>query len=294
MISVIIVTKNKNYAVLDVPTNGRLVIMEQHLICGIVQNGVKMIPYGNILFPFETFIFDNTMSVEMIPAGVWRPEGRILDFSTIELLQSSETIHPSKSGSTETFTAPIFTEGGYPVVYNLMVRGLNLTISTAKAIFTGYNKLAFDCNAVSDIGDGYQKLSLINPTGVLKLDIRDNAQITEFYDIGGIIKTTSSYTFDGLTNVKIIDLPALTTWSGFTIYQKPPNALKLLKVPVLPFFGSTAGLDALQIGGGFNKIPVGVQFEVPRSMETVNAGALEGDLQGLINANKTPNIVYID
>jgi hypothetical protein len=295
MISVIILTKNKSYSVLDVPTNGILVIKEQHLLCGITQSGVKMVPYGNILSPFEVFIWDNTLSLEMIPTNIWMPEGRILDFSTIELLQSQETIHPSQSGSTETFTAPTFTEGGFPVVYNLMVRGMNLTISTAKSIFTGLNKLAVDCNAVSDIGDGYQKLSLIKPTGTLLQDLRNNTAITELYDIGKIIKSTGGYTFDGLSNISIIDLPALTTWNQHTIYFGQPSKLKLLKVHSLPFFGPTAEtIDALHIGGGFNKIPVGVQFEVPRSMQTVNAGGLEADLQGLITANKTPNIVFID
>lgn len=295
MISVIILSRNKSYKVLDVPTDGKLIIKEEHLICGIVQNGVRMVPYGNILTPFETFIWENTLSVEMLPANVFYPDYRVLDFSVIELLQGSTTVHPSQSGSTGEFVAPTFESGGYPIAYNIMVRNMNLTLDSAKATFTGYQKLGDDCNSVSDIGNGYQKLSLINPKPQFVGDIRNNQNITEFYDLTGFIKSTGSYTLDGLPNLTIVDLPGLTSWSQHTIYQGAPSKLKLLKLHSLPFFGSSAEtVDALQIGGGFNKVPVGVQFEVPRSMQTVNAGGLDADLQHIIDNNKTPNIVFID
>ncbi len=293
MISVIILTRNRNYNVLEAAENGRLVIKEKHLICGIVQNGVKCIPYGNVLNAFETFLTDNTLSVEMIPSGVWMPEGRILDFSVIELLQLSTTIPLSASGSSTDFVAPTYSSGGYDVNYVIRLKTdqtLNKDDLSAR-LQTAVINQGLICNAIAEENNGYKKISLVNFTGDVPNDSFAGLGVSEFYDIGNVINKTRSNVFDD--SLRILDLPVVQILDQFTFLNA--RNIQLIKCHTLPYFGSgVSGENYALCTWQLSRLAQGAQIEVPRSMETANAGSLENDLAQLINLGIAPNIVYID
>lgn len=300
MISVIILTKNLKYAVLDVPASGVLQIKELHLICGMVQNGVKVLPYGDVLSSFETYIQNETLSVGIIPHSEFQQEGRILDFTVIELLQLSTTIPVSSSGSATPFVAPTYSSGGYPVNYNLRIKGTNFATPESAEYwlqggFGGTSPTAhhqnLSVNAVANDGD-YQLLSVINNgfSGFLERGLfnRPEVTITEFYDLGGIFKEAQIFTMDS-TAMEIFSFSGLTKLhSSFISNLAYSTTLNLLELPSLLFIGGNTGdTDTLL------RMPNYSEMKVPRALETANAGAVEGDLLSFIN-DQFGIVTYID
>lgn len=299
MISVIIITENGNYSDLDVPADGRLIILERHLICAVVQNGVKMVMYGETspLLPFEVYIQGETLSLDMVHKRMFHPEGRILDFTTIELLQLQQTIHPSNSGSTSEFEAPSYTSGGYPINYNLRLKGANfVNVEQAQAWLRGDyggttpSKRNKDCIVNSLANDGnYQLLSCLFVDPILEWGLwnRPEFPITEVYD-DGLFTEAGSYVLESAT-VEIFRLSALSTLSNLTWYNGgSAGKIKLLEFPAL----LTIGADTLA-NGTFNKLPLGSEIRAPRALETANAGAMEGDLLEY-KTNRQGIITFID
>ena len=296
MIHVVILTKNRSYSILDVPANGRLLIREDHLLCGVTQNGVKMIPYGTVLTPWEVFIWDNTLSLEMLPNSAFSMSGRVLDFTIIELLQAQETLHPSQSGSTTEFSAPTFEEGGYPINYNFIVAGLNLS-STAEAQEllrrqgTWYKvgsagDTDAKVNAIADLGNGYQELSTID-FETWGSYIWSAVPFTAVIDRKGLIKDHTGYPFHTPKELQFLEMAGWTdlrrhTYNGFTGLKKATFAgLK------------TMGADPAVNNGAFTGYPNFVNIEIPRIFETMNAGAPHASVQYAIDTLNAV-ITYLD
>lgn len=211
MISVIILTKNLKYAVLDVPENGKLQIKEEHVICGMVQNGVKVIPYGTTLTAFESYVFYECLSAELVPFSEFQEYGRVLDFNIIELLQVSNTIPMANSGSSVPYTKPVYYANGAPIEYNLKILGTNLkTAEEAELYFKNGNEAShpMKINAVTNSGD-YQLFSVYNTT-TMPLPLYVNNTITEIEDLTGFITSIASNYFENNAKIKRVILPAVT------------------------------------------------------------------------------------
>lgn len=289
MISVIILTKNLKYAILDVPETGRLFINELHLICGMVQNGVKCLPYGNVLTSFETFIQNETLSVGIIPHSEFCGEGRVLDFTTIELLQLSTTIPVSASGSSVAFVPPTYESGGYPVDYIIRLKGLNFASLAEANTFVETRSQGF-CNALGNDGV-YQTLSVYGTNMNEYALFQETPNLTEIYDIGWGLTTVGNYFFDQCPDLEIISLPNLTSWSQMTMFNNPQaSKMKLLELPKC----INLGTSPQQLGIFNGKIGTKCHVKLPRVHETNNAGGVHASVQQYISNNPLGVIEYID
>jgi hypothetical protein len=293
MISVIILSQNFKYVVLDVPANGKLSINEKHLICGMVQNGVKVFPYGTVLSPFETYLQNETLSTEIIPHSAFMEEGRVLDFTVIELLQSTVTIPLSNSGSIVPFVPPVYYAEGLPVVYDLMLQNGGFTLETFKA-WLPYNVA---CNAMANGQNGEQFFSITTDTFLLNQNLLGSKPITKIQDLTGVVLAAGTNSFLSQT-IEYIDLPYLQTFGNNAIVagangNNVPN-LKEFKFDTLPFFGSTMETATAfgSLGYANVALPLGVHFIVPVSMETINAGAVEPSLLHAIT-DRQATVTYI-
>ncbi len=295
MIHVIILTKQRAYGILEVPENGQLLIKEDHLLCGITQNGVRMIPYGDILTPWEIFIWDNTLSLEMLPNQAFSHSGRVLDFLNIELLQVQATLNPSQSGSVNDFIAPTYTNLGHPVKYNFMVKGLDFAnFGEVEA------KLKVElCNGIYNDGNGYQHLSLIGDqknwgsTGS-NVDFR-NSGLTDIYDLGYGVTNLYSNTFDG-TVMKRISMNWLTVVGNYQFRACGKEIIYFsMTSPNLAFFGSNAYGNGVLAIGGAPLFAVGCEMHLNKRLQTALDGiSEEGDLTQLQQAGGNPNIIWHD
>ncbi len=285
MISVIILTKNLKYAVLDVPASGKLQIKEMHLICGMVQNGVKVFPYGSVLSAFETFIQNENLSVGIIPHSEFQQEGRVLDFTVIELLQLSTSIPLSSSGSSVPFVPPIYYELDLPVNYNLTIGGYNWqNYSEVQTAFTGQlYKVDIDaiCNGVTTLADGTQKLSMHNTDKLNYYGAASLPDLTAFLDYEGIFTSLyGGYFFRNNYELKSVVLNGLTHIENIWLNSTSLNYVRLAK------------LETIAVGA-FNSIPSGFTLEVPRALETSNAGSPDPEIV-YARDTKLATIVYLD
>lgn len=293
MINVIILTKNKNIAILDVPLNGRLYIKESHLIVSIVNSGVKMIPSPNTtpLIPIETYLQNECMEVSMLSPNLFHPEGRLLDFTSIELLVSQYLTNISNIGSTEDFIAPVYQSGGYPVNYNLRIKGMDFSDTNEADLFIksrfGQNAI---CNALSFDGNNYQRLSLINTTANTHSGWKQTP-LKEIYDIGVGMTKADDYLFDFCPNLEVVDMPNAVSWSQFAIFNAPYSKnLRLINTPKCTLWGSTPAASGIL----HNKVKLGINVFVSRVMETSNAGAPDAGITALKSNDPTAVINYVD
>ena len=299
MISVIILSSSGNYAVLDVPENGRLVIRERHLICGMTRYGVRVIPYGTVLSPFEVFIQDNTLSVEMVPRHLFQQEGRVLDFSAIELLQAQTTINPAENGSSQQLEpVTYYDENGLAINYNVKLKGSDFaSLEAARDWLMNYNTPPnhpmsnpnlMTVNGLKNEG-AYQLLSVHYADQLAGRKFK-GTNITEFYDLGGVFNDLGHYAWESST-LQYVEMPKLEAWGTLFAFQGA-SALQEVKVPKLKTIGTTAGQDATEFTG-FKYAPANLKLTVSAFMQTSNAGALEGDLQQALNLGKGIQITFV-
>lgn len=298
MINVIILTRNKNYSVLDVPSNGKLVINERHLVVGIVQNGVKCIAYGSTspLSAFETYLQNECNGVEMIDQNLYQQEGRTLDFTVIELLQSQFTSNTADSGSDVIQPVTTYMSLGYPIKYNFKVKGADFgSLAEGREWFANHNAQAASdmqnavVNALTTDDQGYQMLSVVPGTFGVEWSGKKllNVGITEFYDMDGLFTLLGSY---GLTSntIQKASFPNVTACNKFLF--EGSTVMDLL-TPKLQTFGDTVGKDSSDYNGT-TKVQIGIKWSVSDFMATSNSGLIEGDIQHAIDA-RSAQITFV-
>lgn len=299
MINVIILTENKKYQVLDVPENGKLYINEPHLISAITQNGVLMVPYGDVLTPFEIYALESCMSVSMVTRNLMHQGGRLLDFAGIELLQQTETMHPSSSGSVGTYTPPEFTENGLAIKPSLILGGLNFQTPEEATDFlykghpytywnSAVRKTEFVlCNSVSNIaGTNLQQLSVHYNVNEMQ-GLARGMPTTHIEDIGyNVLTLNDNYNLDG-DNLEFAIFPNCTEYRQATIPAQPK--LKYLDIRKVTLLGASELDDKM-----FKSMPVGSTFKLNRVLETINAGGEHASIQWLRNNARNPNVEYFD
>lgn len=303
MISVIILTSNKNISVLEVPENGRLIIKERHLIVGLVSNGLKMIPSARTspLMPIETYLQNECQGVEMLHQHLFHPEGRIIDFTVIELLQSQYTIHPANSGSTSEFVSPVYSSNGAVIDYNLKMKGSEFTsVEDAQnwirfaGTATGNSMNTIVVNGLATDADGYQLLSVSDMgTGSIwigtKFKTGPGTNITEFYDLGGLFTELHAHTFNS-DNLVYASFPGATVTQDHTFGAVSPS-LKEVHLPALSQWGATTAKDGTNFVG-FYQAPLNLKLTVSNAALTNNAGGVEGNIADAIT-NRGLQVTYV-
>lgn len=257
-----------------------------------------MVPYGNVLTPFEIYCMETCLDVSLVSRNLMHNGGRILDFTNIELLQQTTTIAPTQSGSSLPYTPQTYYSDGYPIDYNFKLKGADFVdVSEAREWFINYNKSAGNTianavvNGYINSADGYQYLSVHNvlPTASWRGRKLQNMPITEVYDLKGLFLETSTYAFES-PNLEIASFPASTLTDPFLFGGGAPKLRELL-LPSLTNFGNTTGQDSTQFNG-FSTAPANLKITVNEFMQTANAGALEGDLQHALDLNKGIEITF--
>lgn len=300
MISVIILTENKNYSILEVPANGKLIIRERHLVVGIIQNGVKMISYGvkNPLSAFETFIQNDCNSVEMIQDHFLMPEGRLLDFTAIELLQAQTTLNPVNSGSVEPYVGTEFIVNGLPLNYNIIFGGLQLsTLADAteflKNGWNGSTSLQYKqpdaiCNGIINLENGLQKLSTHFYTNLSKFQFK-GSPVTYIKDLNiGITEINQGYEFANALELAYIEMPFVKHIDLTSPFYSSGQKIKEIILPKLQTLGAVDTATILYYLGS-----MGTKLSVPRILETINGGIPEADLTHFLDV-KSGIINYLD
>ncbi len=201
------------------------------------------------------------------------------------------------------FEFPEYEQGGAPVNFNFIIGGWDWqTPQEAQDYLNNFNNAPNHffkdvvCNALDTTQEGLKRLSLYNFTRNY-LSTNDlyrtfhGDRLTHFYDVKGYIKALTSTSNISGNNVKVLSFPGVENFNAPALlsqsYATMP-ALEHLHMPNL----KTIGPDELDNTDYLNHAPENMAFTVSQYMQSSNNGALEGDLQWLID-NKFTNVIFV-